>query len=257
MMNKPLSRRLFLGCSAVVLAALIYYLLNKLWYAAVPRTIPRWFDDSRDWQQMDKAGHAYATYHMSRITYLALLWAGVPPEKARHYAALLGFGAISPIELLDSFAATHGASAYDLIANGVGATLFATQEQWWGKQIMQPKFWFSPSPYAALRPDKLGSNFAEQLIKDYNGQSYWLSFPVPLLPANYEWLRIAVGMGATGMVYGNPQQNKQAGWKAQRHFWGGIDLHLPERFRKNKWARLIGLVADLIRLPLPKISLVR
>lgn len=245
------SRRAFLGCSALALAALIYYLLDRLWYAAAPRIRPHWFDDSRDWQQMDKVGHAFAAYQMSRIAHRLLLWAGVAPQKAHRYAALLGFAALAPIELLDSLATTHGASAYDLMANAAGAALFTAQEQAAGKQPVSFKFWFTPSPYATLRPEKLGHNFIERLIKDYNGQSYWLSFPLPFLPADYRWVRVAVGYGASGMVYGNPQQNKRAGYQSRRHFMLGMDFELPDRFRQNKAGKIIGFLSEMFRLPLP------
>jgi hypothetical protein len=251
MRNNTFSRRAFLGCSALALAALIYYLLDRLWYAAAPRSRPHWFDDSRDWQQMDKAGHAFAAYQMSRIAHRLLLWAGVAPEKAHRYAALLGFAALSPIELLDSLATTHGASAYDLMANAVGAALFTAQEQVAGKQLIRPKFWFAPSPYAALRPEKLGRNFAEQLIKDYNGQSYWLSLPLPFIPADYRWIRVAVGYSATGMVYGNPDQNRRAGYQSRRHFLLGLDLELPVRLQQHKAGKIAGFLSETFRLPLP------
>lgn len=257
MMNNRVSRRVFLGVGAVALAALIYALLDRLWYAAVPRTRPRWFDDSRDWQQADKIGHGFTAYWLSRAAYYALLWAQVPAEKARYYAALLGFAAVSPIEILDSFAATHGASAYDLAANAAGAWLFALQEQAAGRQILLPKFWFSPSPYARLRPEKLGKTLVEQIIKDYNGQTYWLSFPVSLSDTGFSRIRLAAGYGATGMLYGNPEQNRRAGQRPQRHFFLGLDFILPERFRNSQTGKLAGFLSEIFRLPLPKIELMR
>lgn len=251
MRNSTFSRRIFLGCGALALAALIYYLLDRLWYAAAPRSRSHWFDDSRDWQQMDKAGHAFTAYQLSRIAYHLLVWAGMPPEKAHRYAALMGFSAISPIELLDSLATTHGASAYDLMANATGAALFTAQEQLAGKQLIHPKFWFTPSPYAALRPDKLGNHLGEQIIKDYNGQSYWLSLPLPFLPMDYQWIRAAVGYNATGMVYGNPDQNLRAGRRSRRHFLLSLDLELPIRLQQGKTGKIIGFLSEMFRLPLP------
>lgn len=254
MRNSAFSRRAFLGCGALALAALIYYLLDRLWYAAAPRSRPHWFDDSRDWQQMDKAGHAFTAYQLSRVAHHLLIWAGIAPEKAHRYAALIGFGVVSPIELLDSLATTHGASAYDLMANAAGATLFTVQEELVHRQVIHPKFWFAPSPYAALRPDKLGNCFGEQIIKDYNGQSYWLSLPLPFLPADYQWIRVAVGYRATGMVYGNPNQNRHAGRYARRHFLLGLDLELPAYLQQHKTGKIIGFVSEMFRLPLPAVG---
>ena len=39
-----------------------------------------------------------------------------------------------------------------------------------------PKFSFHRTDYAPLRPDVLGDGLAEEIFKDYNGQTYWLSF---------------------------------------------------------------------------------
>jgi hypothetical protein len=36
------------------------------------------------------------------------------------------------------------------------------------------KIFFIPQ-YAQYRPNVLGSSLAEQILKDYNGQTYWLS----------------------------------------------------------------------------------
>ncbi|MCS6967529.1 MAG: YfiM family protein [Bernardetiaceae bacterium] len=249
--TEKMSRRTFLGCLAVTLAALVYYLLDQLWYAAIPRRAFQWFDDSRDWQQMDKAGHVFSAYHLSRIAYSGLQWAGVAPKKAQRYAAAIGFAALAPIELLDAFAVTHGASLYDLIANALGASFFTFQQEVANKQVVQCKFWFTPSPYAALRPDKLGKNFIEQLIKDYNGQTYWLSVPGYFLPDGYRWIRLAVGYGATGMIYGNPEQNQRAGRQAQRHFYVGLDMQLPDGLRQSSVGKFVGFFSDLLRLPLP------
>jgi hypothetical protein len=43
-----------------------------------------------------------------------------------------------------------------------------------GKRIT-PKFSFHTTQYAQYRPNVLGSSLAEQILKDYNGQTYWLS----------------------------------------------------------------------------------
>src|SRR5690606_4046437 len=67
------------------------------------------------------------------------------------------------------------------------------------------KFSFHTTPYASRRPNVLGSNLPEQILKDYNGQTYWLSmnlhsfFKGSKIP---NWLNVAVGYGAEGMITG-------------------------------------------------------
>jgi hypothetical protein len=43
------------------------------------------------------------------------------------------------------------------------------------ERAITPKFSFHLTDYASKRPDVLGSNLPERIIKDYNGQTYWLS----------------------------------------------------------------------------------
>ena len=64
-----------------------------------------------------------------------------------------------------------------------------------------PKFSFHTTKYASLRPNVLGSSLSEEIFKDYNGQTYWLSvnlhsfFKSSKLP---KWLNLAAGYGADG-----------------------------------------------------------
>jgi hypothetical protein len=59
----------------------------------------------------------------------------------------------------------------DIIANASGTALFVL----WKEQRITPKFSFHTTQYAQYRPNVLGSSLAEQMLKDYNGQTYWLS----------------------------------------------------------------------------------
>jgi hypothetical protein len=56
-----------------------------------------------------------------------------------------------------------------------GTALFVSQELLWKEQRITPKFSFHTTQYAQYRPNVLGSSLAEQMLKDYNGQTYWLS----------------------------------------------------------------------------------
>ena len=65
--------------------------------------------------------------------------------------------------------------------------------------------------YPQYRPGLLGSNLLENIIKDYNGQTYWLSVnPASFAGSNTSipnWVNITLGYGAEGMTGGhaNPQ----------------------------------------------------
>jgi hypothetical protein len=53
----------------------------------------------------------------------------------------------------------------------------------------------------------LGSSLAEQMLKDYNGQTYWLSVNLHSFYKNPKWLNLAIGYGANGMLTGNGENN--------------------------------------------------
>ncbi|MDC1403093.1 hypothetical protein N8328_01665 [Crocinitomicaceae bacterium] len=59
------------------------------------------FDDSRDWLQMDKAGHVYSRAHLSEASYRLFSWTGLPNKKSAFVGTLLGFGFQTTLELLD------------------------------------------------------------------------------------------------------------------------------------------------------------
>ena len=54
----------------------------------------------------------------------ALRWCNVKPKKSDLIGALVGFGVMLPIEIMDGFSEAYGASTGDLIANAAGAALF-------------------------------------------------------------------------------------------------------------------------------------
>jgi hypothetical protein len=60
------------------------------------------------------------------------------------------------------------------------------------------KIFFSYHAYAQYRPNVLGSSLAEQMLKDYNGQTYWLSIYTPSIKAqNPKWLNLLLVMEQT------------------------------------------------------------
>jgi hypothetical protein len=63
----------------------------------------RWFDDGAEWKQVDKVGHAWTTFQLSRIAYLSAQKAGYPPQKALWMAAALAWSYQTTIEVSDGF----------------------------------------------------------------------------------------------------------------------------------------------------------
>ena len=228
--------------------------LNELWYKDQPRGSFRFFNDNPQWNQIDKIGHFYTAYHLSRLGNTTFKWAGLREKKAAFWGSALGLGLMIPIEILDGFAPEFGFSWGDMIANTSGAMLFLGQALLWQEQRIKPKFSFHQTSLSKLRPAVLGDGLHEQLIKDYNGQTYWLSVDIRAFFKSSKiprWLNLAVGYGAHEMVYARDFQNEQNGFQNFRQYYIGIDFDLSSIKTDKKWLKTALFVLDLIKLPAP------
>lgn len=180
--------------------------LNKAWYKNYPRSSFHTFNDAGEWLQVDKVGHAWTAYHVSRLTTGAWQWAGLSPNKSVWVGSATGFAYLTVIEALDAHSAEWGWSWADMGANLLGSGLFAAQELGWKAQKVSFKFSSHRKQYEGLLNDRannlFGETLPERILKDYNGQTYWASFNIksffnkPHLP---DWLNIAVGYGGEGL----------------------------------------------------------
>jgi len=234
------------------------YVLSQAWYNQSEKTRFHFFNDIREWQQLDKAGHLWGAFQESRLGVNALRAAGVKGNKAIIYGGLLGFVLQSPIEWLDGYAPEYGASVGDLGANALGSLAVISQELIWGQLRLQPKFSFHPSGLAPRRPQVLGSNLPEQILKDYNGQTYWLSADVAaFLPRTSKypcWLNLALGYGGDQMLFGEAATNRQNGYQAYRQYYLALDLNLLPIKTRSKFLQVAFYVLSSIHLPAPAVE---
>jgi hypothetical protein len=233
--------------------------LNQLWYKDQPHSGFHFFNDNRDWHQVDKVGHGYSTYHLSRIQYRAFRWTGLSPKKAAIWGSLTGFAWLLPVEILDGFSAAYGASGGDLMANTAGSLLFGTQQLLWGEQRIVLKFSFHPTSWAPKRKKLLGNSLGEQLLKDYNGQTYWLSADLWRFSGGKtpRWLNLTIGYGASGMVYSNAAQNREMGYSSYLQLFLAPDINLRHLRSNKKAVRLLLFILDGIHLPTPALEFSR
>jgi hypothetical protein len=165
----------------------------------------------------------------------ALAWAGESKKNQLIYGATLGFTFLTAVEVLDGFSEEWGFSTGDLIANATGTGLLIGQELLWDEQRLSLKYSFHTTKYADIRPDVLGENFLEQTIKDYNGQTFWLSANLWSFHKQSKipkWLNIAFGYGAEGMLSGNEDTF--------------VDLNIPDQERYRQY--YISLDLDLTKI---------
>ena len=186
--------------TGVVISAGLYF----LWYRKHPRSHFHFFNDNGEWLQMDKMGHATTAYNIGTIQYDLMRWCGVKNDASIAIGGLTAIGYMSIIEIFDGFSSKWGFSNGDMLANIFGAALFAAQQKGWNQQRISLKWSFHGSPYAQYYPEELGNNFLSRMIKDYNGQTYWLSLNIAsFLPSNSGfpyWLNMSLGYGAEGMI---------------------------------------------------------
>ena len=232
--------------------------LNTAWYADQERTEFHFFNDNNQWRQVDKAGHFWGAFHQSRAGIDMLRWAGVPDKKAIVYGGLLGVVLQTPVEFFDGYQKDYGASVGDLVANTVGSAAVVAQELAWHEVRIMPKYSFHRTQYADVRPNVLGKSLAEQALKDYNGQTYWLSVNVgDFLPEQSKypkWLSIAVGYGAEEVVYNHEPTNYNLGFDAHRQFYLSPDLNLLHFKGRSKILNTTLYVLSIVKIPAPTLE---
>ncbi|MCS6796707.1 MAG: YfiM family protein [Raineya sp.] len=241
--------------STAYVGSLIF--LHEAWYKNNPRTAFHFFNDNPQWRQIDKIGHAYSAFHISRASTELYQWTGLSHKKAVLWGAITSQILMTPIEIFDGFSASYGASWGDALANFAGGLLWWFEHQIWQEPHLHFKFSFSTSGYASLRPNVLGKNLAEQILKDYNGQTYWLSVDFAYLtkikkfPA---WLNVAFGTGANEMIYAREPENNANGFQSYRRFFLGLDFHLANIPTKSRFLKKIFWTLGTIRLPAPALE---
>jgi hypothetical protein len=166
----------------------------------------------------------------------------------------MGFLFVSGIEIFDGFSVAYGASASDIAANAVGALLFFLQCQFWKRILLRPKFSFHPTNFAPLRPEVLGSGLLEEILKDYNGQTFWYSVKIPGLPLP-RWLTLAAGVGAEGMIFGRVTENEAVGLHPERRYFLSLDIDLNHIKTESRWLRAMLYIPNIIKVPAPALEI--
>lgn len=252
------SRRNTVLISEVSLATTALIGLDQLWYADYPRSKFKTLDDSGEWLQMDKLGHVFSSYQLGRLGANTLNWAGVSKKNQIIYGSILGLGFLTAVEVMDGFSEEWGFSWTDMAANTLGSGLFVGQELLWQEQRILLKYSFHQTRFAKQRPDKLGNGLSEEFLKDYNGQTYWLSANInSFLKTDYipNWLNLAVGYGADGMLTGEASDPLFINQNRTRQYYLSLDIDLSRIKTKSHFLKTIFDVLNVIKVPFPAVEL--
>lgn len=243
--------------SESVLSGGALFALNELWYKDYPRSSFHFINDNNDWKQMDKVGHFMSSYYLGKVSMDLLNWAGVSKKNQLIYGATYGFAFLTAVEVLDGFSKQWGASSGDIIANASGTALLIGQELLWDEQRINVKYSFHQTKYAKLRPETLGENFLQQTLKDYNGQTYWLSANIwsfnkeTTLP---KWFNVALGYGADGMLSGNTNTLNTSTQDPYRQFYLSLDVDLTKIHTNSKFLKSFFSVINFVKIPAPALE---
>jgi hypothetical protein len=248
-----------LGGSVVVLGSLSY-----AWYSEYDAVPFHFFDDSKEWLVMDKIGHGLTSYYGGLYGYKSMKWAGVSEKESIWYGGLYGWTFLLGTEFLDGISSGWGASPSDLLANTLGASLFISQQLGWGKQRIIFKFSYWPSDFAQYRPNLLGDSHWNRWLKDYNGQTYWLSANLndfgikgKIIPS---WLNVALGYSVDGLIGGNKNPilddigNPLPVFDRKGEWFLSLDLDFKKIKTRSKILKSIFYTASFIKIPFPALG---
>lgn len=244
--------------------------LHKAWYADYPAGRFHSFDDSKEWNQMDKMGHFLTAYNESRWIYGGARWVGFGPKRA----AWLGFAGgqfiQTSLEVFDGFSTQWGFSWSDIGFNLLGSGLFLGQQLGWGEQRITLKMSAWPVQYPSDRiypatpagsdrwttleqraRELYGTGPVSLFLKNYNTLAVWASVnPRSFLGDRAawwpRWLNVAAGMGADNLFAGFGYE-----WQADKNCSGPDCLTYrisPEDYPRTRQF-FLSLDVDLTRLP--------
>lgn len=251
-----------LGTEAALYAGLMSY-LQFVWYKDKQRVPFEFYNDSKGYLQMDKAGHAYGAYLESYIGYHALRCAGLSKTKSLIFGGTLGLVLQTPVEVWDGMYEGWGFSWSDMAANAAGSAIVIGQELLWNEQVVKYKFSFAPSPYAKQANGYLGRGF-DQLFNEYNGHTYWLSVGLKRLAPRWnalpDWLNIAAGYSANGMFGEFENRRSYRGvaipeTQRYRQYLLSLDVDWTKIHTNSRFLKTVFQGMFMVKLPFPALEI--
>ncbi len=239
--------------------------LHFVWYKDFEKSKFHTFDDSREWNQMDKLGHMYTSWQFGRSVGDLFEWSGLDHKKSAIIGAAYSFGYMTTFELLDATNVKWGFSWSDVAFNTIGAGTYFAQEYLWDKQYAHFKFSFHDSKLTQYRPEVLGSDFTSRLLKDYNGQTYWMSFnPIYWFKKESkvpEWINLSLGYSTNNQLIGDggtfvyTDGMNSTSFTPYRQYFLSLDINFEAIPTKSRLLKLVFRGLNFIKIPFPALEL--
>ena len=244
--------------------------LHSAWYDKYNRSSFHFFNDNAEWLQVDKSGHVWSAYQLSRASAQTWRLTGLKNSRSAVLGATAAVAYLGIVEIQDAYSSKWGFSWADMGSNLGGAALFVGQELLWKQQKFQVKLSYNPVRYPRelkQRADQLfGTSLPEKILKDYNAQTYWLSanissfIPDSRLPS---WLNVAVGYGGEGL-YGARSNVWTTVEGANfdyshieriRNYYLAPDIDLTRIKTRSRFLRSVFFLVNAIKVPTPAVAL--
>ena len=235
---------------------------SVVWYDELDPTRFNWQDDYGKWYQVDKAGHAYSGFQLTRLSTELLRSSGMPQKKAYAWGAAVGMGLMLPIEIMDGLTDEYGFSGSDVAANALGAGLATGQYFLWGEIRIHAKFSFNLAPLDTLTTHT-GETFGQRFAQDYSSHTYWLSFEVGKLTGQrtgpLSWVNLTAGYGIDQMAHPEIWYHRNYdSLRPRQQFYIGLEPNLTGLIKtRNKWVKGLLFALSAYKLPGPTLELQR
>lgn len=256
--------------------------LYQYWYKDYPLTAFHLFNDNGEWLQYDKMGHFYTAYFETNLTTEFYQWTGMSDNASYWAGAATGSILQLTIEVFDGFSEKWGFSVGDLTANTLGASLCTAQNFLWDEQRIKVKFSSHYTDYSAYdqavqdRAAQLfGTTGPEKVLKDYNGQTTWLSVnpsmfmqPESRFP---KWLMVSAGYSVDGLLGGyenmwcdDPNMKPEDCPPDQltdytqiprtRQYYLSLDVDLTQIPTNSPYLKMLFNVLNIVKFPAPALE---
>ncbi len=210
------------------------------------------FRFENDWVyalNVDKLGHMYAGYILSRTFNYMLQWSGFSEHTSTFYGSAIGLSYQMYVEVEDGFHRVYGFSPGDAFFNIIGATIPLAQ---WTFPVLRNfalKYSYWPSP---IYRSELASGQGKAFLDDYQGTTVWLAVDPHFMmgkeasDALPSWLGLAFGVGARNL-------DESGGGRRQATL--AIDYNLSKIATESDFLRALFTLLDYIHFPSPGIRL--
>ena len=274
------SQRLYTGLGIAAITYGTFTLgLNYAWYADHDRSRFHLFNDSGEWMDMDKFGHAYSSYFQSQLVFHGARWTGLDERRSLWTGISTSLLFQSTIEVMDGFSDKWGFSIPDMAFNLGGVALFGLQQQFWHEQRIILKMSSFPRSYSDeivksdqnmteylsdRATDLYGRGFSTRLLKDYNAQTVWLSVNPRSFMSEASWLppwlNLALGVGAENLYGGfeNSWANELGTFTTDRpryqQYFLSMDIDLTRIKTNDPFLKSLLRLLNIIKVPFPTLE---